>query len=381
MESQKIRALLVEDDEEDYLLLRGMLNTIPQWQVELDWTADEAAALARVQDGGYDICFLDHRLGEKTGVDLMRAFHACGFRAPIVVFTGQGSYGIDIEVMLEGAADYLEKGRVDSEILERTIRYAITQGRTLTALQQEVAERAKANEALTASERQLRLLSARLLEVQEQERKAVARDLHDSVGSCLSAVKLGLSRKLQTIREGDFSAKEALLQDLMARVQEAIEETRRIQKNLRPLVLDDLGFVVALRALCRDFKEVHGTIRITPILSIGEGDVPERLKIVLYRICQEALNNIAKHSGADRVTLSLSTQDHRIVLKIEDNGRGFDPSQNGRIGAEPGGMGLASMRERAALSGGSFTIASTEGRGTIIVTTWPFEKCAKVGSA
>jgi signal transduction histidine kinase len=374
MESQKIRVLLVEDDEEDYLLLKGMLDTIPQWQVELDWTADEAAALARAQDGGYDICFLDHRLGEKTGLDLMREFHACGFRAPIVVFTGQGSYGIDVEVMLEGAADYIEKSRVDSEILERTIRYAITQGRTLRALQREVAERAKANEALTVSERRLRLLSARLMEVQEEERKAVARDLHDSVGSCLSAVKLGLARIVQAIQKKDSLEKEALLEDLMARVHEAVEETRRIQKNLRPPVLDDLGLLVALRALCRDFQEVHGTIRITPILSVGEGDVPERLKIVIYRICQEALNNIAKHSGADLVTISLDRQDKRIVLKIEDDGRGFDPSQNGRIGKEPGGMGLASMRERTALSGGSLTLISSEGRGTIIKASWPFQK-------
>jgi signal transduction histidine kinase len=374
MESQKIKVLLVEDDEEDYLVLRGMLNTIPQWQVELDWTADEAAALARAQDGAYDICFLDHRLGDKTGLDLMREFHACGFQAPIVVFTGQGSYGIDVEVMLEGAADYLEKGRVDAEILERTIRYAITQGRTLRALRQEVAERAKANEALRASERQLRLLSARLMEVQEQERKAVARDLHDSVGSCLSAVKLGLARILQAIQEKDSSAKEAILEDLMARVHEAIEETRRIQQNLRPPVLDDLGFLVALRALCRDFKEVHGNIRMTPILSIGEGDVPERLKIVLYRICQEALNNVAKHSGADRVTLSVNRQDHRILLNIEDNGRGFDPPQTGKIGNGPGGMGLNSMRERAALSDGSLTLNSSKGRGTTIKASWPIPK-------
>ncbi len=374
MESQKIRVLLVEDDEEDYLFLRGMLNAIPQWQVDLDWTANEASAVEKAQDGAYDICFLDHRLGEKTGLDLMREFHACGFRVPIVIFTGQGNYGVDLEVMQEGAADYLEKGRVDAEILERTIRYAIIQGRTLRALQQEVAERAKANEALRASEHQLRLLSARLMEVQEQERKAVARDLHDSVGSCLSAVKLGLDRKLQAIRKGDSSAKEALLEDLMARVQEAIEETRRIQKNLRPPVLDDLGFLVALRALCRDFKEVHGTINIKPILSVVEGDVPEPLKIVLYRICQEALNNIAKHSGADLVTLSVNRQDHRIALNIKDNGRGFDPSQTGKLGTESCGMGLNSMRERAALSGGALSLISSEGRGTIIEALWPLPK-------
>jgi signal transduction histidine kinase len=374
MESQKIRVLLVEDDEEDYLVLRGMLNTIPQWQVELDWTADEAGALARAQDGAYDICFLDHRLGEKTGLELMREFHACGFQAPIVIFTGQGNYGVDLEVMLEGAADYLEKGRVDSEILERTIRYAITQGRTLMALQQEVAERVKANEALTASERQLRLLSGRLMEVQEQERKAVARDLHDGVGSCLSAVKLGLARIHQAIQEKDSSTNEPLLEDLMARVHEAIEETRRIQQNLRPPVLDDLGLLVALRALCRDFKEVHGNVGITPILSIDEDDMPERLKIVLYRICQEALNNIAKHSGADLVRLSVSRQDHLILLNIEDNGRGFDPSQTGKIGNGPGGMGLNSMRERAALSDGSLTLNSSRGRGTTIAASWPIPK-------
>jgi signal transduction histidine kinase len=301
----------------------------------------------------------------------MRRFHASGFRAPIVVFTGQGNYGIDVDAMREGAADYLEKGRVDSEILERTIRYAIRQGRTLRALQQEVAKRVKAIEALKASEHQLRLLSARLMEVQEQERKAVARDLHDSVGSCLSAVKLGLSRKLHAMKKGDPWEKEPLLEDLMAQVQEAIEATRRIQENLRPPVLDDLGFLVAMRALCRNFRAIHGHIGITPCLSISEEDIPESLKIVLYRICQEALNNIAKHSGADTVTLSLSRQDHRILLNIEDDGRGFDPAKAARIGTANGGMGLASMRERAALSEGSLTLISSEGKGTVIEASWP----------
>jgi len=204
----------------------------------------------------------------------------------------------------------------------------------------------------------------------------VARDLHDSVGSCLSAVKLGLARRLQAMQKGDSSANAPLLEDLMAMVQEAIEATRRIQNDLRPPVLDDLGFQVALRALCRDFKDVHGDVTIKTDLSIDESDVPEALAVVLYRICQEALNNIAKHSEADRVTLSLSRQDHRIMMKIKDNGSGFDPSRNGngKIGTETGGMGLASMKERADLSGGALTVRSSKGRGTTIAAWWPIPK-------
>jgi signal transduction histidine kinase len=259
--------------------------------------------------------------------------------------------------MKEGAADYLEKSGLNSDILERSIRYSLNRSTTL--------------EALRKSERQLRHLSSKLLEAQEKERKFIARELHDSIGASLSAIKVGIERKLNAMKKGKASSEDILLEDVIDLVQGTIKETKRIQKNLRPPVLDDLGILPALRSLCRELEGVVPELTIEPSLDIQEGDVPIALKIVLYRISQEALNNIAKHSKADTVKLSLSKAKEHLKLCIKDNGQGFDLREALEKTGETSGMGLSSMKERSEHSGGSFSLFSSKGKGTTIQAFWP----------
>ena len=233
----------------------------------------------------------------------------------------------------------------------------------------DITERKQAEEALRESENRLRSLSSQLLTAQESERRNIARELHDGVGQMLTAVKFKVENTLQEI--GERSPKGKSLEAVIPMIRESMEEVRRIQMDLRPSVLDDLGILATLSWLCRRFEATYTHIHIEKKTEIQEEEVPALLKTVIYRISQEALNNVAKHSKADLVRLSLEKAENRIELRIEDNGRGFNLEKILSQDKDKRGMGLESMRERAALSGGTFAIESTKGKGALITVSWP----------
>ena len=222
------------------------------------------------------------------------------------------------------------------------------------------------------AEKQVLALSLRVQEAHEIERKLVAQDIHDSIGASLVAIKYCLEETLDVM--GERRAAEAkLLEKTISMIQTAIEESRRISTSLRPAMLDDLGILVTIDWLCGGFQEVYSDIQIEKEICVQENEVPEHLKIVIFRILQEVLNNIAKHSAADFVRLSLVKTPCHIKLCVEDNGKGFDlmhvlSDKNYTIG-----IGLASMKERTELSGGVMNIQAKQGAGTTIVASWPLE--------
>jgi len=153
--------------------------------------------------------------------------------------------------------------------------------------------------------------------------------------------------------------------------QEAVEEVRRISGNLRPPILDDLGILATISWLCREVETIYSWIRIEKEINVQENEVPDQLKIVLFRVLQEAFNNIAKHSQADLIRLSISKTDGKIEMAVEDNGRGFGMEDVFSVESSGGGIGLNSMRERTELSGGSFSVESHRGAGTTVRASWP----------
>ena len=154
-------------------------------------------------------------------------------------------------------------------------------------------------------------------------------------------------------------------------IRESMEEARRIQTDLRPSVLDDLGILAAFSWLCRNFEATYSHIHIEKQTDIQEEEVPLPLKTPIDRISQEALNNIAKHSKANLARLSLKKIEDKIELKIEDNGTGFDLEKIFSQERDKRGLGLNSMRERTELSGGTFDVESTKGKGATIRASWP----------
>jgi PAS domain S-box-containing protein len=235
----------------------------------------------------------------------------------------------------------------------------------------DITERKQIEESLRESENRLRSLSSQLLTVQENERKRVAREIHDSIGQSLTAIKFRVENVIEQMGKNRVKKMEKPLEDLIPIVQEAVEETRRIQMDLRPSILDDLGILATVRWFCREFQTTFPSVRIETQMDIQEDGVSASLKTVIFRVMQEAFNNIAKHSKADLIRLSLRKTDGKIELIIEDNGMGFNLEGLISMESSKRGFGLSSMRERTELSGGAFVIESTPGKGTIIRASWP----------
>jgi PAS domain S-box-containing protein len=234
------------------------------------------------------------------------------------------------------------------------------------AAARDITERNRTEEALRKSEEQLRLLSTQLLFAQETERKRIAAELHDSICASLAVVKMNLEKKLDQMKKG-ISTSEVKLEDIVSAVQSCNEETRKIMNNLRPGMLDDLGVLPTLNWHLREFRTMNPHITIQKEIHLLEEDLPDSIKIAVYRVIQEALNNVVKHSRADTVRISLKKEDNQIKMIIQDNGQGFNLE---KATAEKSGMGLINMRERVQWSGGSFSLQSSEGQGTTMLASW-----------
>jgi PAS domain S-box-containing protein len=238
----------------------------------------------------------------------------------------------------------------------------------------DITARKQAERALQDSQRELRLLSAQLLTAQEEERARIARELHDSVGQSLSGVKFIAESALIRERQQEFGSVREALELFVPKIQQTIEEVRRLSMALRPSILDDLGLLETISWHCQEFQSSYLRTRLDTHIAVREEEIPDPLKLSIYRILQEALNNVTKHSGADRVVISLAETAGVLQLTVEDNGRGFAVESVSSQDGSQRGFGLGSMRERAYLSGGTVSVNSAEGNGTIVQAVWPLEK-------
>ncbi|MGC8492538.1 MAG: PAS domain S-box protein [Syntrophobacteraceae bacterium] len=239
----------------------------------------------------------------------------------------------------------------------------------ILAVAVDITDLRQTQQALEQSESRLRFLSAKLLSAHEEERKRIAGELHDSLGSSLTAIKIGLENGRARLAQGEPGAD--LLDAPIAWTQLTIDEVRRLMADLRPSVLDDMGVIAALQWFIRQYRTTWPGIHVELEVHIEEQDIPEPLRIVIFRITQEAFHNIAKYSKAGYVDFSLVKSNGCIKLTIEDNGEGFDLEAVLSKISERQGLGLTSMQERAELSGGAFTIQSVPGSGTIVNVLWP----------
>jgi len=229
----------------------------------------------------------------------------------------------------------------------------------------DITERKLMEEALQESYVQIEALSKRTLNAMEEERKRLARELHDEVGQALTAVKLDL-QMIHDDLAGFIHQRERVAKGITL-VDRTLQLVRQQSVSLRPPVLDDLGLESAIRDMVQGFKERTGIQ--TTVRAYGFSKrLPPEMETALYRCVQESLTNIMRHARASRVTVTLVHNAQGLTVQIEDNGIGFDP---GSICVSPDHTGLTGMRERVKLLGGELIIESEKGRGTRITIKIP----------
>ncbi len=403
----QLRILLVEDSVHDRRAFeRALKKSEVPFHLVVRERAEEIPMAMQTGSNCFDLVVVDYNLPGLNGLAAYKEMQQKTDLPPFVMLTGTGSEYLAVEALNAGMYDYIIKDskqgylrllplkllevrqrhedrmarlkakaelkkahtELERQVKERTADLA----RTVKALEQENAERRQTAQALRRSERILRALSLKIIETQENERRLMAKELHDSIGSSLAAIKFALEGRLQTMREappGDFIP----LEKIIGHIHDTIREVRRISTNLRPAMLDDLGLLATMRWYCRGSAEIFTDIRIETEFTVREHEIPDFTKIVIYRVLQEALNNAMKHSRADTVHVGLEKVKGCLRLRVKDNGCGFNPQEVMRNPDSLTGYGLKSMRDRAEVVTGSLSVESSPGHGTAICLELPCE--------
>jgi signal transduction histidine kinase len=233
-------------------------------------------------------------------------------------------------------------------------------------------------EQVRANSERLRALSRQLMEIQENERRHIARELHDEIGQSLTAVKINLETIL---RLPNTNAIEPHLAESIAIVERVLQQVRAISLDLRPSMLDDLGLESALRWYLGRQAERAGLTSEFTADSIDAAQLPPEVRTACFRVVQEALTNVVRHAHARHVRVELRRRGATLRLHISDDGIGFDPHEAQARAAHGASLGLVGMQERALIAGGELIIEAAPGRGTTIRAHFPLSAAAVVCSA
>lgn len=235
----------------------------------------------------------------------------------------------------------------------------------------EIIERLQAEDTLKESGRQIRQLSSQLLMAQEIERKRISMELHDGLGQALNVMKLRIRMLVNRLDGGEATACDEC-ESLLEYLDEVIEDVRRISRDMSPAILEDLGLASALRWLVSNFRKSNA-MRVTADIADIDALFPENHRITIYRVIQEALTNVGKHSGAANASIGIRRVDDRVVFSVEDDGKGFDLQEPSLGDAPEMGLGLKTMSKRVRMMGGVFELRSRRGEGTRITFSLPVE--------
>jgi PAS domain S-box-containing protein len=238
----------------------------------------------------------------------------------------------------------------------------------------DITERKAMEEALRSSEKKLRFLSSRVLTAQEEERRRLARELHDELGQDLATLKLELRSLKKNLLDpaGPISEAGSKCEEMLRYIDGVIENVRRLYQDLSPTSLEDFGFTEALRWLLEDFGKRHG-VDVSAELDEVSHLLSQEAQLIVFRVVQEALNNVGKHAKADRVSLQVRRSQNEITVEVEDNGGGFDVEAARGKNPQVDCMGLMFMDERAWMLGGKLSIQSMPGKGARVTLSVPIQ--------
>lgn len=361
---EQASVLVVDDDARNLTALQGLLSDMPL-QVVTAKSGEEALRCLLKQD--FAVILLDARMPGMDGFEAARLIRERerSRHTPIIFLTGAYEDAPSMTRGYEaGAVDYIVKPLVP-EVLKSKISVFVDLYRKNAALVREVKERAAAEKHLKASEESLRALASHLQSVREEEWTRIGREFHDQLGQALTAIKLDvnwianrLPPEAQPLRER-AQAMSGLIDDTM-------EAVREIVSRLRPDVLDQLGLTAAIEWQAEEFQRRSG-LRCHLTLPEEAVQLDQGRSTALFRIFQELLTNIARHANATRVAVALRPDSGRVVLIVEDNGRGIDEE----VARSPKSLGLVGVRERVLPYGGRVEVQGVRGKGTLVQVTLP----------
>lgn len=355
----RLHVLLVEDNALDAELLVRELHRAgfaADWQ-RVDNEKDYIDRLS----GEFDLILSDYQLPQFDGLRALELLQERGQDVPFIIVSG--AIGEDTAVMAikRGAADYLLKDRLAR--LGPSVAHALEQARLRR-------ERKRALDGLKLAKERYRALAGRLETIREQERTAIAREIHDVLAQELTRLKIDLvwlARRLsRPVDEAQRPELVARITDATTQTDTAITTVQRIATGLRPVILDSLGLPAAIEWQTEDFSRRTG-LACSVTLPDGEFTLDRERATALFRILQESLTNIARHARASTVKVSLVQQNGAIELTVQDDGSGI----NNAAAADPRSIGLIGMSERAQAFGGALMIVGTPGRGTSVTARIP----------
>ena len=360
--ASKVNLLLVDDERRNLVALRELLAGEDR-ELLLARSGEEALRHALQHD--FAVVLLDVRMPGMDGFETARLLRSRerSRLTPVIFLTAAADELESVFLGYEvGAVDYLVKPLVP-EVLRSKVAVFVELHRKGTELAREIGERRHAEQRLRESEERLRALAAHLLSVREEERADVAREIHDELGQVLTGLKMDVTWLAARLGEAPLLEKTAAMSAL---IESTIRAVRRIATGLRPEVLDDMGLVAGIDWQAKEFQKRTG-IRCRIKLPPETTAFGTELSITTFRIFQEILTNVARHSQATRLEVELRTEGDRLLLAVADNGVGIAAGQaNGRRS-----FGLLGMQERALRLGGEVRIGGSAGHGTRVTVAIP----------
>ena len=347
------KILIVDDDPLAFIALESIFEGQPY---QLIHAQNGPSALEKATEIMPDLILLDVMMPDMDGFEICRRIRSTPKLAevPIIILTALDDRSSRLIGIEAGADDFISKP-ADRQELRLRVHTILRLNRYRT---------------LHTQRENLRQMAGHVIRAQEDERRRLSREIHDDLGQALIAHVLSLrSLQLEIPLQNELLKKR--LDDLIADTNETINKMRQIAQDIRPAMLDTLGLCTALKTYSREFS-----LRTSlPVVFESDPEIPEVsdiYSITLYRILQEALTNVYKHSMANQVWVELTVDERNLVLIIQDNGVGFPPESRQKFPND--GIGMIGMQERMTLVGGQLLIKSSQSKGTIISAHLPLDE-------
>ncbi len=347
-----MKLLHLEDSELDHQLVCRALSKSGRHAVttRVDRLEDFVAA---VEGNGFDLILADYRLSGFTALDAWQVVKKFKNTPPFILVSGAIGEAAAVAAIQDGISDYVHKDELSK--LERVIERAMNMHESRLAKE-------AADLELAHSQRQLSEFADHLQTTIENERAAIAREIHDDIGGALAAAKLDLA---WIARHGSDAAMLSHTKAATEMLVHAIGASQRIMLNLRPAILDQ-GLVAAIQWLGTSFER-RTAVRVNITTSRETLELPKAIQIAAYRTVQEALTNCGKYANCTRVEIDVSDGESVLTVEIKDNGKGIEKSEL----LKEKSFGLRGLRERAKTVGGWLDISSKVGSGTSVILSVP----------